>query len=270
MSDSIPLNDLDRTIIALRKSKAALPDFMRNLGERELWFLVPWHPEVEDTDMELKNGMELPFSMLQDKEGPVVPLFSSFERAQEAMEKFQIPERTYAVAAMQAMAVLQILGNAKLRAVVNKGCTTGEVTIGPDMMRDVADGSAFAIKGDGTTVEAKAQILDPADYPTDLVQSIFDFVRQHRCFRAAWVLGREKSGPEPDGGRGYNVMVLLEPRDDELLHDLNLVAQSAKRKTDEVELGAVPENDGTYTRQLFSHARPFYVAADYEPPAAME
>ena len=146
MSDSIPLNDLDRTIIALRKSKAPLPEFMRNLGEGELWFLIPWHPEVEDTDMELKNGMPLPFSMLQDKEGAVVPLFSSFERAQEAMEKHQIPERTYSIAAMQAMAVLQVLGYAKLRAVVNKGCKTGEVTIGPDLMRDVANGSAFAIK----------------------------------------------------------------------------------------------------------------------------
>ena len=44
-----------------------------------------------------------------------------------------------------------------------------------------------------------------------------------------------------------------------------LVAQSVAGQRDEIDLGYVPENDGSYTAQLFALAEPFYVAADYAP-----
>ena len=271
MSDFHPMNELDQAIVKLRKSQAALPEFMRALGEGELWALVPWHPEVEDEEMELKNGDALPFSQLDDKEGPAVPLFSSHERVEEAMERAKIPPRTYLGAAMPARMLLEILGKTNLRAVVNKSCETGEVTIGPDLMRDVADGSAFEPAGSGPTEDQSVEILDAADYPTGLVQAVFEVMRPHGCFRAAWIFGRTKFEPEPEGGRGYKMMVLMEPWDDALFHEFNLVANSVKGKGNELDLGRVPENDGDYTAQLFRAVRPFYIAADYPvPPGAKE
>ena len=230
MSGIVPDNDLDRAIMKLRKSKAALPEFMRALGQGELWVLVPWHPEVEDLDFELKNGESLPFSMLTDQDGSVVPIFSSHERAREAVKKARVPPRTYSVAGLEAKVVLQILGSMNLRAVVNKSCRTGEVTIGANMMRDVANGSAFETEARGPKTTVPLRILNPADYPTELVQAAFEFVRQHSSFRAAWIFGHTKKEGEPEGGRGYKMLVLMEPRDDRLFHDFSLVVNQQKGK----------------------------------------
>lgn len=266
MSYNNEMNDLDRVIMRLAKSLSALPDLMRCLSEGELWTLVPWHPEVEDATMELTNGMQMPFSQFENKKGPYVPIFSSFERAREAMKKGHFPARTYSAAAVKAKDLMLILGGVEIRADVNAGCKTGSVMIGPDMMRDIANGSALAPSEIGETTNVTFQKLDAADYPTNLVQALFEVLRQHKNFRAAWIFGRPKSRPEPPNGRGYNLLVLMEPRDSVRKHDLNLVAQSAAGKLNEIELGFVPENDGSYTAQLFAAAEPFYVAADYERP----
>ena len=91
MSDPIPMNDLDRAVMKLGRSRAALPEFMRALGRGKLWLLMPWHPEGEDMSIELKNGMEMPFSTLEDKEGPVVPMFSSFDSIATLQSPFASP-----------------------------------------------------------------------------------------------------------------------------------------------------------------------------------
>jgi hypothetical protein len=269
MSD-IPVNDLDRAILKLGKSKSALPEFMRQLGTGELWALVPWHPEVEGECIELKNGAPFPFSMLEDKEGTIVPIFSSRERLRECVKKLRVPARTYSYGSLEARVMLQVLGGSGLRAVVNRMCKTGEVTIEADMMRDVADGSAFATTEPEPTTSIKMQILDAADYPTNLIQPLYELFRQHACIRAAWIFGRQVSESEPPGGRGYKLLVLAEPRDAAVLHDANIVAQNSKGEMNEVFMGTVPDNDGTYTAQLFSSAEPFYVAADYERPPAVK
>jgi hypothetical protein len=40
--------------------------------------------------------------------------------------------------------------------------------------------------------------IDPADYPTALVQAVFEFCRQHGQFRAVWIFTRTIAGrPAP-------------------------------------------------------------------------
>lgn len=266
MSNNDSMNELDRAVVRMAKSYAALPDLMRCLSQGELWTLIPWHPEVEDAVMTLENGMQMPFSQFEDEKGAFVPIFSSFERAREAMKRARFPARTVCAAKLDAKILMHILGGANLRAEVNRGCKTGGLMIGPDMMRDIADGSALAPHELEPTKDVTFQKLDAADYPTNIVQSLFEVLRQHKNFRAAWIFGRPKSQPEPPNGRGYHLLVLMEPHDSVLSHDLNLVAQTAAGKLNEIELGYVPVNDGSYTAQLFASAEPFYVAADYERP----
>lgn len=266
------MNDLDRAIIATGRSKAALPELMRRLGEGELWFLVPYHPEVEGELMELKNGMPLPFSQIEDEKGPLVPLFSSFERAREAMKKARFPARTFSVGSMPAKQVLEILGKVELRAILNKSCQTGQIVIPANMMRDVADGSALEPNRlNLPTVEHRLQIIEPADYPTELVQAAFEVLRQHRNFRAAWIFEHGNGYRTPAGGKRYQFLVLMEPRDAAIFHDFNLVVNSSHAREDEVELGYLDENDPGYTAALWQHAPAFYTAPDYErPPGAKE
>src|SRR5215471_12288220 len=102
------MNDLDRAIVAIRRSNANLPDFYRQLTEGELWFLIPYHPEVEGECLELNPGSPCPFVTLEDEKGVVVPLFSSEMRVDEAMKNANLPPRTHSAGAMSAMAVLEI------------------------------------------------------------------------------------------------------------------------------------------------------------------
>ena len=61
----------------------------------------------------------------------------------------------------------------------------------------------------------------------------------------------------------------MDPRDEVIFHDFNLVAQSAREKH-EVSINLANEKDTTYLAGLFRKLRPFYVAADYRPPALPE
>lgn len=259
-----PMNDLDRAIVAAIRSQAMMPDLFRQLVEGELWFLVPYHPEIEGELMELKPGMPLPFVQLQDANGIIVPLFSSEERVDEGMTKGNVPPLTYTGAVMPAPQLLEILGEVGLRAALNKSCATGEITLPPDLMRDLADGTALnphPLSDGEVHRESMLQLIDPADYPTDLVQRLFELLRIHPEFRAAWIFGVPGGEKLPTGGRHYQILVFMDPRDDAVFHDLRLVAGTVPRKLDVVELGLLDETDVAYIAETFKRAKPFFIAA---------
>ena len=257
------MNDLDQAIIAIKRSDANLPDFYRQLTEGELWFLVPYHPEVEGECLELNPGSPLPFVMLEDEKGVVVPLFSSEMRVEEALKNANIPARTHSAGAMPAMSVLEILGKADVRAVLNKLCSTGQVIIPPNLMRDLADGSALRPQSQGEHQERIINIVNPADYPTHLIQAAFESMRRHQNFRAAWVFTLAEAKPNDAQSKRFQIVVLMDPRDEKVLHDLNMTVQGARLKADDVGIGLLDETDRDYIKELFRKARPFYVAADF-------
>jgi hypothetical protein len=267
----VPTNDLDRALMALAKSKSALPSFMRELGKGELWFVTPFHPEIIGETMEIGGGMRSPFSELQDEEGPYVPLFSSFERLEESLELSKVPANTYAAAAMEAVLVLELLGKMNLRARLNQSCKTGSLMMPPDLMRDVADGSAFEPRETESTLKSEVlNIVDPADYPTDLLQPVFEILRQHRHFRAAWVLEHGKPDDnDAAAGRHFQFLIHMEPKDPTIYHDFNLVlANAALANGHQADSGYVDETDTAYLASLWQQVPPFYTAPDHKPPTA--
>ena len=58
----------------------------------------------------------------------------------------------------------------------------------------------------------------------------------------------------------------MDPPDDGVLHDLNLVVHAVRRKADDVQLGLLDETDTASIAMAFRQAQPFYVAADCHPP----
>ena len=80
MSDGQDWNGLDEAIFALGKSTAELPEVFRQLTEGELCALMPYHPEIVDTRMQIQNGSPFNFILTQDEEGEAVMLFSSEAR----------------------------------------------------------------------------------------------------------------------------------------------------------------------------------------------
>ena len=257
-------NDLDRAIMAVIRSQAAMPDFCRELIKGEVWFLMPRRPGEEDELIELKPGSPLPFVILGDAQGPVVPIFSSAARLDESLKNNRIPGRTYTAGAMPAMQLLAILGQTELRAIINKSCATGEVTIPPETMRGLADGTALKPHPADKQEERTLQKLDPADYPTDVIQAAFELMRRHRTFRAAWVFGY--AGGEGKPGKGYHLVVLMDPPNDVVFHDLSLVIRAVRRGVDDVQVGLLDGPDTASVAMTFRQAQPFYVAPDYHPP----
>ena len=46
MKIPIPLNDLDKAILAFQRSQAVVPEWLRLLCAGNLYLLIPFHPEV--------------------------------------------------------------------------------------------------------------------------------------------------------------------------------------------------------------------------------
>ncbi len=252
--------------MAVARSRAAMPDFFRELTKGDLWFLIRRHPELEGEAIELKEGSPLPFAMLEDAQGAVVPIFSSEARLEEGLKKGRVPPRTYSAATMPAVQVLEILGKAELRAVINKSCATGEMTIPPNLMRDLVDGTALRPLPTGERQHGTVRKLDPADYPTNLIHAAFEVMRRHRNFRAAWIFRPGGGEPEPVNGHRYQLLFRMDPRDERVFHDLSLVVHASVGKTDQVRLGLLDETDTAFIARMFRAAHPFYVAADCHPP----
>ncbi len=269
MPQFIPTNDLDRALIAAQRTTAAMPDFYRRLSEGDLYLLVPYDPEVVDEEIEIKNGLEFPFAMLKDEEGEVVPIFSSSERAEEGLTRGKVPPSTFLVGCMPAVQVLEVLGKMNMRAVLNKSCTTPQFTIPPDLMRDLASGEVLEPLPEGETEEIALNRVDPADYPTDLVQPVFEYCRRHKQYRAAWIFQSPVGAAKvaANGGRGYQLTFLMDPRDRIVHHDLNLVIAAALSESkDDVAHGLLDERDPVAVADLFRQAQPFYLAADFAQP----
>jgi hypothetical protein len=254
-------NELDKAIFALGRSKSALPDVYRALPKRELCALVRYHPEL-DGAFELKNGMPCPFIMFEKEEGTTVMLFSSEARAEEGMKKGGVAENTLCVATMRAEQMLEVIGKMNLHAILNRSCTTGSFFFGPDLMLDLVNGKALEPLGSGPAEEHTVDLIDAADYPTDVIQPLFETLRRHRSFRAAWVTRRKE--PTPLGGAHYQFLLLAQPKDEKATHDFNIVLQTVRKEPDDVSFGCVDEDDTDYVRYLLERAIPFYTAPDFK------
>lgn len=269
MNPPFPDNALDRALRAAARSQSALPALFRALTEGDIWFLMEYHPELEGEELSIENGSPLPFVVMQDDQGKIVPLFSSGERLDEAMSRPGAPEEKFMAGTMPARQAMEILGAMKFRAVINQGCATGNITIGPDLMRDLANGTALTPppKSSNPPVNKTFSLINPADYPIDLIQPLFEHMRQHPEFKAAWVFGEAGNETGASGLPVFYVLVLMQPPDEKLFHDFNIVAQAAKGKKCEVELSLTNPEDKAEIARTFRQAHPFFVAPGYHPPA---
>ncbi len=263
MNENIPMNDLDRSIQAMGRSQSTFPDFCRAVTQGELWFLRPFHVGIEDEPVVVEKGELFPLALLRDADGEFSPVFSSEARAEEGMRHGNVPMLTYWVGSMPAKQLLALFGGTPFGVVFNKGCVTGEIAIKSDLIRDLVSGQVFQPTENDTTQHktGTATVLDPADYPTEMVQRAFEFMRRHKNFRAAWVWRATVAGRP-----GYAVGAVMEPRDAVLFHDFNLAVHAGHSPDFETYLVLLDaESPGAY-RQIMEESPPFYRVPDYLPP----
>jgi len=252
----------------MKRSQAGAPELYRQLTTGELCFLLPYHPEMADgANLPVPNDSPFPFCVQTEPDGiEVVPIFSSEARLDESLRAGDTPPNKFLCGAMPAVQVLELIGKCGFPAVLNRGCATGEVTLPPDLLCDLADGSIFQPSQSRETRRMAVTTLNPADYPTDLVQRAFEFIRQHRAFRAAWVFLLPSEATASAAPPKYQLLFLLSPSDQTLFHDLNLVLHCSPPKGLTFDLGVVDETDKVQIMTLFAKAHPFYLAQDFNVP----
>lgn len=260
-------NDLDHAIFAVQKTRAYMPELLRQLVSSELIALVPYHPEVEGAQLKIENGVPFPFSILKDKDGEVVPLFTSIERMEEGFRKGKVRENTYLPADINGREIFEILGVMKMRAVINKSCSTGELTLNDALMRDLADGSALRPgSGPAETKNLTITTIDPADYPSHLVQAAFEKMKKHSAFRTAWIFTPGGTEDAQRNKQDYVLLVLMNPTNEQLRHELTLVVQLAAKPGDQFTIMALDEKNEAYVRDFFKRfPTTFYTAAGFDP-----
>jgi hypothetical protein len=231
--------------------------------------LVPFHPEVANQKVHYLEGQPMPFLRVQTSNGVKVAVFSSEARALESLKKAKMKPRSYMPAVMAAKDVLGMLGKMNLTMSVNIGCATGDISLPPQSLLKLASGAAFTPppSTDQGSERLRLDKIDPAEYPTDLVQAVFEFCRPRGQFRAVWIFTRVVAGVPTPARKPYYLLVLMEPRDTARFHDFLLVAKSVSQEY-EVNLSLTESNTPECVADLFRQAQPFYVAADYQPPKA--
>ncbi|MGI8431201.1 MAG: SseB family protein [Chthoniobacterales bacterium] len=269
MANFIPINDLDRALIAAGRSLSAMPDLYRRLSEGDLCLLIPYQEGLEESAIRIENGAQFPFAMLQDDEGEVVPIYSSTERAEEGLTRSKVAPSTFLLGTMPSQQVMEVLGQMNMRATLNKSCTTPEFTLPPDLMRDIASGEVLEPLPQGATETHVLNLIDPADFPTWLVQPVFEYCRCHREYRAVWVFQSPviQAKVAASGGEGYHLLFLMDPPDRVIHHDLNLITAAAMAdRPDDLSHGLIDATDPVRVADLFRQAQPFYLAADFAKP----
>jgi len=176
-----------------------------------------------------------------------------------------LPPGTYRIVSMSAIQALEVLGKVGLRALVNKCCAMPQLILPSELMRDIASGKVFHTPNVTAREmeEVALRLLDPADYPTDLIQPVFEILRKHRQFRAAWIFTYPPAATDSPARLCYHFILLMDPFDDDVYNEFNLVVAASHGPDVEVYHSTIDENDPVYAAKFFRRAHPFYVAADF-------
>lgn len=220
-----PMNDLEQAYLSGLRGPEGRPDLFRQLRESILAFLMPYHPELEEM-MELEGGDALSFIVWEGPKGSFVPIFTSMERAEQAVKQVGAEDTQQSLAEMPGEMLFKVLTTQQRGVVINPACGMGEMFLDLNAVKMLADGSILKPIATGAKQGGGVKIVDPADYPTDFIQPLFRFLRGRAEVKAAWLLQRD---PAPDPAKPFYIFGLLATGDAEQLEqDFAVVAQSSR------------------------------------------
>lgn len=263
-----PLNDLERAFAIALRGPEGHPELFRQLRESVLTFLVPYHPEMDGV-ISVGSGDRMTFTVWQNQQGPQIPIFTSLERAADALKTIGAPENTYCVADMLGKELFHIISAQDIPIVVNPATGTGEFSLDVRGVKMLADGSI--LKADGNLPEerwhGKVKLVDPADYPTDLLQPIFRFLKMRPEVRAVWLFRKVK---EDKAQEIYYIFALkITGNEEQLKNDFSIVARESNEE--KIDFG-ITILDGTFEpmEKVVEKSPPFYAAPDYKAPSPLQ
>jgi hypothetical protein len=256
-------NALDRMLGAKDFGPQYFPELFRLLRDSPLIFLMPYHPELVDTEHSLQEGNAMPQFALwssQDR-GRTIPVFTSVACANAGCKTVGAPDNTYVFAEMVGKDLFDLLRRLPEAVAINPACPTSVLHLDGAALTKLADGSILQPEP-GEVKQSTANIMDPADYPTDFLQPLFCFLRTRPQVQAAWIL---RETEQPGAPVSYVFVLQLEGEAPEVERDFRLVARAACPKDAEYGLTLLDRKNKSMMR-MAKGSQPFYAAPGYRPP----
>ncbi len=260
-----PLNHLERLLAHPKFGPQSYPELFRLLRESELVFLLPNHPEMEGS-IDVRTGERLPpFVVWQSQnDGRRIPIFSSLERANEACQKTGAKDGQYALCEMKGRELFDLISCQKDPVVINPACGGHAVFLDLDGVKQISKAPYFE-PAKGQKKQGPVKLIAAADYPTDLVNSVFQLLRERKEVQAAW-LGQEMERTEP--GTAYIFLVLATGGQEKLQQDILIVAGSACPKGSVCHV-SFPDPANPEVKTVTAKFPPFYAAPGFKGPSPL-
>jgi hypothetical protein len=251
-----PLNELERAMIVANRPEGR-PEFFRLLRESKLICLVPYHPELVGR----QAGRPPRIKIWKQRGVKLVPVFTSEQRAQEAFEKIRLNPREFTLCAMQGHDLFAAIASMDLGFVINP-TNAPEVEMDVNAARKLADGSILTPLDPATNRPARIQVVNPADYPTELVQSLFKFLHGRLEIRAAWIFYRLLNERNERAPNEYAIGLLAVGNIEPLKQQIQIVANGAKQPGTTITLATLDLKEPGIAA-IVAHYPPFYAAPDF-------
>jgi hypothetical protein len=252
-------NPLERAFAKAVRGAEGYPEFLRQLRGSMLVALVPYHPEM-DGPGEILSNQGMTFKLMGDERGPAIPLYTSEARARKVLKRRNTPSKWCCVIEMKGEWLLQAMAQHPHDVAVNPGCRDGSIRIGHKTVQKLADGSVFATvkEQDRGTVK----VIEPAEYPTALIQPVFQYLRDRPEVRAAWLFRHETSA----AAKNFYVCGLLLTGDVKPVeNDLIMIAKAARAPDTDFGVTVLDPNVPALA-DIMARFTPFYAAPDFRPP----
>ena len=256
------MNELERAFAKALRGPEGQPDLFRQLRDAELAFLMPYHPEMEGM-VEVGNGSTMTFCVWENPNGRFVPVFTSAERAEQALEATGMGDKPFVVGEMKGEWLFAALAGQEEKVVLNPACGMGEILLDHNAVAKIADGSILKpIDDESESVSGAVKLVDPADYPTDFLQPLFQFLRTRPEVKAAWLF-QQTDGPKE---RTVYVFGLWATGDTETARqDFSVVAKAAHPAETDFGVFIMDPAEPQMAEMMRRH-QPFFAAPGFTPP----
>ena len=251
--DFKPVNRLEEVLVTACTEPSARPEFYRLLLESELFLLTPDAPQQEGHRV-LEAKTNVSFVHLQNNNGPFLPIFTSQQRLQEAVNQ---TGQVYGFLGLRGKDLFPLLAQRPPAAILNPGVAYGK-EFTPDEIERLADGSI--VRNESRVVQKATQVMlgQPAKYPAEIVAALKKLFAQHSSVQAAylgWI--HDPSSEEPP-----HLIIGIECDGDmqNISKEAGITAQGLLGQNEFVDFVQVGGGKGSLDSYFKKQTKPFYQA----------
>jgi hypothetical protein len=259
-----PNDELDRAFANAHHSLEETVEFFRLLRESNVTFIAPYHPEIEGENRVGSDG-KLILTVWRIGAEEVIPIFTTPERLDEAMQGRGRPGELYAAGQMAGKELFRAFcpPHNKFRVAINPGCMCGTHFLDPERIQGIVDGSALKLPSPGELAMGGLVISLPERLPERLQGPLAKFLGGIPEVQAAWLFWEEK--PKPPFEQVYVLGLAMAGGDTaELLKEAALAIASLCPPEWSSRAMIMDPKDPGFTEIM--RCPPFHRTADFEPP----